>query len=332
MRVWFKPSAEWLFQVSHGFLVQPEGVRNRAMNARTTASGSWMRKRPNGFTAVGVAYGRNDKSDGAFNALLAEATDQRGRWSAYGRYETVQVETGLLQTGTPGLDEPPSTVTAVTGGVVRVISRWGGFEIGELARTSRPTTSRTLRADYGTHPVLVSCLSSAEDLPSATWACYAEHGDVAAGCASYPMRAVNATRGKAPDHGPGSQRAPAWQHGLVDEVGLESDAVEDARVSGLLGQRRPDRGEQRRATPDPGARGSAWSRPWDRRSASRRTGWRDEDCRRCAGHETGPRDLTDRPPGGQVSRRSARSAREPLDFQLLTLQLETLGIAIERSP
>jgi hypothetical protein len=151
VRVWFKPSAEWLFQVSHGFLVQPE-ASEPGDERRTTASGSWMRKRPNGFTAVGVAYGRNDKSDGAFNALLAEATDQRGKWSTYGRYETVQVETGLLQTGTPGLDEPPSTVTAVTGGVVRDFARWGGFEWGAGADVTAYYVPDALRADYGTHP------------------------------------------------------------------------------------------------------------------------------------------------------------------------------------
>ena len=83
---------EWQFQVSHGFLKQPEAFEPGDIK-RTTASGVVVRARgQTGSRPSTVAYGRNDTDHGAFNALLAEATDRRGN-VAYGRFEIVQVET-----------------------------------------------------------------------------------------------------------------------------------------------------------------------------------------------------------------------------------------------
>ncbi len=151
-RVWFNPSAEWQFQVSYGFLTQPEALEPGDVR-RTTASGAWFRKRSDGYTAIFGAFGRNDKDDGTFNAFLAEATERRGTWAMYGRLESVQVETGLLQTGVPGLDEPPSTVTALTGGLAYDFARWGGFEWAAGADMTGYRVPQSLRGAYGSHPV-----------------------------------------------------------------------------------------------------------------------------------------------------------------------------------
>jgi hypothetical protein len=151
-RLWFKPSSEWQFQISYGFLKQPEALEPGDIR-RTTASGAWFRKRPDGFTAISAAFGRNDKDDGTFNAFLAEATERRGMWSFFGRFESVQAETGLLATGVPGLYEPPSTVTALTGGVVRDFSRWGGFDWAGGADVTTYYVPEALRDAYGNHPL-----------------------------------------------------------------------------------------------------------------------------------------------------------------------------------
>lgn len=90
-RVWFDPTPEWSVQVSHGFLKQPEAFEIGDVR-RTTASIAWWRKGDNGFSAATVAYGRNDKSHDDYAALLAEATHRRGAYTAYGRFETLQVE------------------------------------------------------------------------------------------------------------------------------------------------------------------------------------------------------------------------------------------------
>ena len=153
-RAWYEPSAEWQFQISHGFLKQPEAAEPGDVR-RTTGSASWFKRRPDGFTAATVAVGRNDKEHGTFHALLAEATERRGLTSFYGRLEAVQTETALLQYGTAidaGRDEAPSRVTALTLGAVRDVTRWRGFEIGVGGDVTGYVVPDALRPSYGSHP------------------------------------------------------------------------------------------------------------------------------------------------------------------------------------
>jgi hypothetical protein len=156
-RAWFKPSAEWEFQISHGFLKQPEMLEPGDLR-RTTASAAWLSRRNGDFTAVTLAFGRNDTDARAFHAFLAEATDRRGDLSVYGRFESVQKETGLLETGLvidSRRNQPPSTVTAVTIGAVREISRWRRFEIGAGADVTLYAVPGALGPSYGDHPTSV---------------------------------------------------------------------------------------------------------------------------------------------------------------------------------
>jgi hypothetical protein len=151
-RVWFKPTSEWQFQASYGFLTQPEAAEPGDVK-RTTASASWFKRRPTGFTAASFAFGRNVKHDGTFNAFLAEATDKRGNWSTFGRVDVVQVETGLLLTGVAGLDLPPSTVSALTGGIVRDFARWGRFDWAAGVDATLNLVPDQLQSAYGDHPL-----------------------------------------------------------------------------------------------------------------------------------------------------------------------------------
>jgi hypothetical protein len=128
-RIWFRPTSEWQLQFSHGFLNEPEELEPGDLR-RTTASVSWFGKRSDGSTAVLFAYGRNDKSHGAFNAVLTEVTERRGALTFYGRLEMVQSETELLLGGDTGHQEDASMVSALTAGIVRDIKRWRGYEIG----------------------------------------------------------------------------------------------------------------------------------------------------------------------------------------------------------
>jgi hypothetical protein len=154
-RVWYQPSSEWQLQVSHGFLKKPEALEAGDVR-RTTASIDWLRSSGEDFTAATVAVGRNDKDHGAFNAFLAELTTRRGPTSIYGRLESVDTETALLQnplTADAGLDVPPSLVTALTIGAVRDVTRWRGFNIGAGVDVTVYAVPDALRASHGDHPV-----------------------------------------------------------------------------------------------------------------------------------------------------------------------------------
>jgi len=162
VRGWYRPTPEWTFQVSHGFLNEPEELEPGDVR-RTTASASWRRTRANGWTSTTVAYGRNDKQDFDYNALLGEATHVSGLNTVYGRFEAVQVETDLLRfgehaghdhgVGTPVIPAPPATVKALTLGGERKISDWSGWDVGAGADVTFYGVPDVLRPSYGDHPV-----------------------------------------------------------------------------------------------------------------------------------------------------------------------------------
>jgi hypothetical protein len=154
-RAWYRPSSEWQLQISHGFLKKPEALEAGDVR-RTTASVDWFRGDGEDFTAATLAVGRNDKATGAFHAFLAELTSHRGATSLYGRFESVDTETALLQnplTADVGLDAPPSLVAALTIGAVRDVARWRGFVVGVGADVTAYGVPDALRASHGDHPI-----------------------------------------------------------------------------------------------------------------------------------------------------------------------------------
>jgi hypothetical protein len=99
VRGWYRPSRSWMFQVSHGFLKHPEAIEEGDVR-RTTASASWNQPRGTGATSLTLAWGRNLKLGGSYDALLAELTRAFGQSGTFfWRVEATQVETDVLRTG-----------------------------------------------------------------------------------------------------------------------------------------------------------------------------------------------------------------------------------------
>lgn len=153
VRAWFRPSAAWSIQASHGFLTKPEAIEEGDVR-RTTVSASWKSAPGARWTAATIAWGRNDKLGGAYNALLGELTHEFGTTgSIYGRAEAVQVENDVLRTGVhtsnggrknahvvgPG---GISTVGAVTAGATKTVWSAAGWQAsvgGQLTGYAVPT-------------------------------------------------------------------------------------------------------------------------------------------------------------------------------------------------
>jgi hypothetical protein len=156
-RVWYEPSSRWQFQASTGYLAHPERLEFQSVY-RTTGSVAWQRTGAHGYTAVTAMAGHNQKSlDGGFTALLAEATQRYNSWSVYGRAETLQVETLVLQTGgafhSHTMPTPKDGLAAGTAGVVRDLPSWRGFEIGFGGDVTFYGVPEALRPYYGSSPV-----------------------------------------------------------------------------------------------------------------------------------------------------------------------------------
>jgi hypothetical protein len=160
VRGWFRPAADWAFQVSHGYLDTPEPLEPGIVR-RTTASGSWLRRHGSGTTATTLAYGRNDKHDAAFNALLAESTHTFGLNTIYGRMEVLQPETELLRFGTHHQgghshgEEPGGEpfLSSLTLGGVRTIGRWSGWDLGAGGDVTFYGVPDILQPTHGDNPV-----------------------------------------------------------------------------------------------------------------------------------------------------------------------------------
>jgi len=157
VRGWYRYGKEWTFQASHGFLTEPETLEPGDVR-RTTLSASWAREADGiDYDAVTVGFGRNDKSQQSYNAFLAEATRRVGMNSYFGRFEALQVETELLQTGvahhedghTPARD----TVLALTLGALRDVWRWKGLNFGVGADLTFYGVPDALAATYGSRPL-----------------------------------------------------------------------------------------------------------------------------------------------------------------------------------
>lgn len=132
-RAWFRPG-RWEFQISHGFLNEPEVLEPGNNARRSTASISWLRQSGDDFTAVTATVGRNQRPFSRSDAALVEATHRFGRTTIFGRAERLHLETEHLVfprfIHLPHPGELIDPLTTATIGGVRDLFTVRGFEVG----------------------------------------------------------------------------------------------------------------------------------------------------------------------------------------------------------
>jgi hypothetical protein len=143
-RLWFRPTAEWAFQVSTGHLVSPEALVPGNFD-RTTATASWTRVSGPSLESITAGYGRNGATafDPARNGAFVEGARHAGRYSVYGRIEVLQLDHAIA-------DE--TIAQFEVGGVRDILSR-RGFEGGVGAGITFYATPSSLTSSYGAHPM-----------------------------------------------------------------------------------------------------------------------------------------------------------------------------------
>jgi hypothetical protein len=163
VRGWYRPSPAWTFQVSHGLLTAPEALEEGNVR-RTTASAGWKRERSNGSTSLTLAWGRNLKIGGSYDAGLAELTRTYGSaGTIFWRVEATQVETDVLRTGvhtfqggrkTAHVLEPGrrDIVGSFSGGATRVLWRPKSWELAAGGMVTTYAVPAALSPFYGTQP------------------------------------------------------------------------------------------------------------------------------------------------------------------------------------
>jgi hypothetical protein len=154
-RAWYRPTGEWEFQLSSGRLKSPEELEPGNI-VRSTASASWTRRNGMAVSSVTAGYGRNNSDHGTRQAFFLEAARHAEQNTVYGRFESLQVETALLQTDTLPHDaaaDAKDPVFAFTIGGVRDILNTRGFEGGIGADVSFYGVPDALRPMYSAHPM-----------------------------------------------------------------------------------------------------------------------------------------------------------------------------------
>ncbi|HXD74903.1 MAG TPA: hypothetical protein VN628_14240 [Vicinamibacterales bacterium] len=142
-RLWFKPNAQWAFQVSTGHLVHPEQFEPGDAQ-RTTASASWTRVSGQSIDAVTAGFGSNDGPEQDFvrSGAFVEGAHHVGANTVYGRVEILKIDPHIA-----GVAGAAFTI----GGVRDVVSRHG-FEGGVGVALTLNATRALLDPFYGSHP------------------------------------------------------------------------------------------------------------------------------------------------------------------------------------
>ncbi len=155
-RLWYRPSAEWVAQVSHGYLHQPEELEPGNIK-RTTGSLTWTREHVDHAVSITAAFGHNTRTYTKLSAFLAEALVRKGRTEGYTRVELLHVETEHLLFPTvvhrPHPGELIDPLNALTFGAVREVSSPRWFSIGVGGDVTFYSVPARLQPFYGDRPV-----------------------------------------------------------------------------------------------------------------------------------------------------------------------------------
>jgi len=154
-RVWFKPNDRWAFQVSSARLRSPEQLEPGRDIVRSTASGSWTRPSGDTTASVTAGFGVNSTGDGARGAFFLEGARRAGKTTLYGRLETVQAETALLESGSlpeGGAAAAHDAVAALTIGGVRDLLAGRGLTGGIGADVTIYRVPSALESAYSRDP------------------------------------------------------------------------------------------------------------------------------------------------------------------------------------
>jgi hypothetical protein len=155
-RVTWRPGRGFQFQLSRGFLYQPEVLEPGNQN-RTNASMSWLHTRASReFTAITIMAGRVTRTYTWSGALLAEGIHWIGNQAVYARYEGLAIESEHLMF--PLLVHPPhpgefvDNLHAVTLGGVRRIAAARGIDLAVGADATFYRVPARLQATHGERP------------------------------------------------------------------------------------------------------------------------------------------------------------------------------------
>src|SRR5690606_35899575 len=130
----YMPNPNWVFQLSHGHLDDPEELEPGDID-RTTGSATHIKTWNTGWLATSLIIGHNFKEGPDDNGITLESTwNFKERNYLYGRVENIERHDLL-----PGDHHASFNITAFTLGMARDLLRWKGVPLTLGAQISMYT-------------------------------------------------------------------------------------------------------------------------------------------------------------------------------------------------
>ncbi len=147
----YNPTKEWSFQISHGYLKNPEPAEPEIrIRRRTTASAIYNKNLANDRNwSNAFVWGQNHDDEGRTNAFLFESNYQFQKNTIFGRFEEVQKSAHELVLEDPIYAHQNFLVGALSVGYIRDIVKDKGIDVGLGAMATYNHNPAAIAPVYG---------------------------------------------------------------------------------------------------------------------------------------------------------------------------------------
>lgn len=156
LRLSYNPTSQWAFQVSNGWLHNPEEAHPQDVSRFTASAIHTKMLTSNSYVATTLVYGQNSHhGHRAEPSVLLESTMQWSRAALYGRYEFVQknAEALDLEKALPG--NPRLNINALTLGTNYILGTFKQTNLTAGVQGTVNVSPGPVKSFYGSAPVAV---------------------------------------------------------------------------------------------------------------------------------------------------------------------------------
>jgi len=157
VRLSYNPTSQWAFQVSNGWLHNPEEAHPEDVSRFTASAIHTKMLSANSYVATTLVYGQNKhKGHGAVEpSVLLESTMQGRKAALYGRYEFVQKDAEALdlESALPG--NPKLNINAITLGTNYLLGTFKETNLTAGLQGTLNISPAPVKYIYGSAPVAI---------------------------------------------------------------------------------------------------------------------------------------------------------------------------------
>nr|WP_294793929.1 hypothetical protein [uncultured Mucilaginibacter sp.] len=157
VRLSYNPSSQWAFQVSNGWLRNPEEAHPENVNRFTASAIHTKMLSSSSYVATTLVYGQNKHAGHgeAEPSVLLESTMQWSKTALYGRYEFVQKDAEALDLESALPTNPKLNINAITLGTNYILGAFKQTNITAGVQGTLNISPGPVKYIYGSAPVAI---------------------------------------------------------------------------------------------------------------------------------------------------------------------------------